>query len=817
MKWRELSLECQRYLVGTYIIAIPFTVLCFRASANYTLQWFLLTVTSLFVATINVRLPKISSMISMGDVFTILALVHFGPGPSLVTYWSTIVAAQLTDGIRRYRSNFLSKLVLHRFAFNLSICALSVWAMATTYEAISSRALYPLNVVLGLSGIALAWFFVNTTTLSLAISFWNIQSFWTVWREGVVLYLLNFSGSAAAAGLMSIFYREAGFLVFLLSLPVAVVMYQLYVFHIDRYEQAQKHISELNKLYLQTIETLASAVDAKDRYTHGHIRRVQAYAIELAKQIGVTNGEQLLAIQAGALLHDIGKLAIPEYILNKPTVLTETEYEKMKIHPVVGANMLGTIDFPYPVIPLVKSHHERWDGNGYPDGLKGEDIPLGARILSIVDCYDALTTNRPYRSPMPRQQIVELFRRESGRAYDPNIVEAFIANLERIEGAGRAVSVADTDVWGIKEVSQVKGGNFRNLERVQPTLSYGRALSAGPDVQRELYSTFEFGRADIQCLTHKDVFVFMGSKLSSLVSFDAAVFYTANLSEGVVTAAHVLGCATEGLLGLSLELEQKLSGWVAANNQSLCNLPPFPDFLKCEEPRPAFQISAIVPMNRNGRVLGTISLYRREPAKFSEEDFRRLEIVSSQTAIALCKCAEPADEVPLLFDSLTGVPNGFQLYLIFDQIATDAQKYEYPLAVFLVHLDEIKHIRKRWGHMSGDESIRATANYLRKELRETDLLVRYAADEFVALSPRMSHLQAETLRSRLQNELDHFSFSVRPDANISLPVSIGIGNFPEDGISLEALLSVAEWRMREDRELRAAVRHRIRQLKSPTS
>src|SRR5207244_9123467 len=117
-------------------------------------------------------------------------------------------------------------------------------------------------------------------------------------------------------------------------------------------------------------------------------------------------------------------------------------YEKMKIHPSVGASMLKDIDFPYPVLPLVKCHHERWDGNGYPEGLKGEEIPLSARILSLVDCFDALTTNRPYRSPMVSQQIIELFRKESGRAYDPQVVETFIANLTRIELAGITYSVS---------------------------------------------------------------------------------------------------------------------------------------------------------------------------------------------------------------------------------------------------------------------------------------------------------------------------------------------------------------------------------------
>jgi diguanylate cyclase (GGDEF)-like protein len=484
----------------------------------------------------------------------------------------------------------------------------------------------------------------------------------------------------------------------------------------------------------------------------------------------------------------------------------------MKIHPVVGANMLSTIEFPFPLVPIVKSHHERWDGNGYPDRLKGEEIPLNARILALVDCYDALTTNRPYRSPMARGEVIEFFRRESGRAYDPAVVQAFIDNLAKIEAAGKAVVVETTDVWGLKESTTA---NARKLEKVQPTLAYGKALNAAPEIQRELFSVFEFARADFQCLKPVEIFSFMGAKLQGLVNFDAAVFYEADLTQGVVRAAHAVGAATDNLLGLNLGLEQKLTGWVAANNQALCNLPPFPDFLNCEQPKPVFQLSAIAPLNRHGEVLGAISLYRKDQTKFTEEEFRRLEIIASQTAILLARSNKRLSEAPVLFDNLTALPNAFQLYLMFDQVAMDAARYEYPLAVVSINFDEMKSIRQKWGPMSGDEAIRVTASYLSKELRETDVLVRYASDEFVAINPKMSRESAETLKSRLQNDLDHFKFAVRALTEIPLAVSIGIAVFPEDGHDLDTLLSIAEWRMRQDKELRSAVRRKVRSVQSP--
>jgi diguanylate cyclase (GGDEF)-like protein len=225
-------------------------------------------------------------------------------------------------------------------------------------------------------------------------------------------------------------------------------------------------------------------------------------------------------------------------------------------------------------------------------------------------------------------------------------------------------------------------------------------------------------------------------------------------------------------------------------------------------------MSAIAPMNRHNEVFGAISLYRKDSAKFTDEEFRRLEIIASQTAILLAKCGKEIDGSQLLVDNLTGLANGFQLYLMFDQVAMDAARYEYPLSLLSINLDEIREIRRKWGHLSGDEAIRSAANYLKNELRETDLLVRYAAGEFIAISTKMSQDQAEGLKSRIQDALDHFKFAVRTQTEIPLHASVGIAVFPDDGTDLETLLLTAELRMREDRELRAAVRRGVRSIRS---
>jgi diguanylate cyclase (GGDEF)-like protein/putative nucleotidyltransferase with HDIG domain len=799
MRWDQQSRAYRRYLVITYALSLPATVYCLTRGAGLSYEWAFLTLTSIFVATINVRLPKISSVISMGDVFVILSLLYFNAAPALLTYWIDITVAHFSDTIRRHGTHLRGKILLDRYLFNLGCCSLSIafidLALRLANHLRPGRNI-PLTVSLVI--VAVTWFVVNTTTVSLAIALWMKRGFWIVWGEGLKLYLLNFAGSAAVAGLIYSFYSRVVPSVFFLSIPIAAILLQLYRFHISKYDQAQSHIGDLNRLYIQTVETLAAAVDAKDRYTHGHIRRVEAFACELAKRVGITDESELMAIQTGALLHDIGKIAIPEYILNKPTVLTDSEYNKMRLHPAVGSNMLKNIEFPFAVVPMVRSHHERWDGNGYPDGLRGEQIPINARILAIVDCYDALTTDRPYRSPMQRKELVEFFRSESGKSYDPALVDALINNMDHIDETGKAAVKEAVDIWGTAE--NVEAGNSsRPLQKVQPINTYGKALTGNADLQAHLFSAFEFARANIQCLTPKDVFAFMGRKLEELVSFDAAVFYLADLENGVVVAEHVLGKESFDLTGLTLALEKKLTGWVASNNQSLCNLPPFPDFLGCAL-QPNFEISAIAPMNRNGIVWGAISLYRVLKVKFNEDEFRRVEVIASQTAIALSNC-NAKDGLGSLVDPITSLPNGYHLHLMFDQLVVDAQKFDYSFALIVFRLDDRK-LRRRWGFTSGEEAVRATANVLRREFRENDLLVRYASDEFFAIVPRVDRDHAEGLQERIVNELMRIRIPARSGMQISVPSETGLAMFPEDGLDVETLVAVAQWNLRRDTPLR---------------
>jgi len=279
-----------------------------------------------------------------------------------------------------------------------------------------------------LVGFAVVYFAFNSGLVATAIGIAQGVSPYKIWHDHFAWLSLNYFSAASISSLLVVVYQtERGGWTFLAVVgPLLLILYLTFRESMARVADANQHIGELNQLYLATVQTLAAAIDAKDQVTHGHIKRVQNYARELAVAIGIKNDIQLKAIQAAAVLHDTGKIAIPESILNKPGPLTTDEFEVMKQHAAMGADIISSVNFPYPVEPIVRYHHENWDGSGYPEGLMGTDIPIGARILSVVDCFDALTSDRPYRLRLSESEAIEILLRRRGNMYDPLVVDTFL-------------------------------------------------------------------------------------------------------------------------------------------------------------------------------------------------------------------------------------------------------------------------------------------------------------------------------------------------------------------------------------------------------
>src|SRR5579863_9386933 len=321
---------------------------------------------------------------------------------------------------------------------------------------------------------ALVFFLANTLPISVVIALTENKTSRKVWSECYFWSFPYYLVGAAVVGLVGIVNRRAGWQTSLLVLPVIYWVYRSYRLYLgrleaekERVEIEKRHVEQIASLNMRTIEALALAIEAKDHTTHTHLQRVRTYAVEIAKEIGLSSDE-IEALRAAALLHDIGKLAVPDHIINKPGKLTPEEFEKMKVHPLVGAEILERVAFPYPVAPIVRSHHERWDGSGYPAGLVGEQIPIGARILAAVDCLDALASHRQYRPALPLGEAMAKVKEKAGTWFDPQVVEILAGRYVELERMAQMSE--DTAAPGLSKTARVERGvaPAAGFERSEP-------------------------------------------------------------------------------------------------------------------------------------------------------------------------------------------------------------------------------------------------------------------------------------------------------------------------------------------------------------
>src|SRR3954470_168059 len=420
-----------RLVVRAYVsavVAIGALVLALSVHSLYVQpigsEWLLLAGLTILTGSFSVKVPSIHAHISVSEAFVFASVLLFGAEAGTVTVLLECLVILLWMKPQGRPA--------HRMFFNLAAPSVAIWTSGTAFYLLSgiqpySQAATPLpELFLPLLAFTALYFLLNSWLVAIAVGLENHKSPTTLWWKNFAWLSVNYFSGASVAALIVTYTRQLDISTLAVIVPLLVVSYLTFRTAMGRAEDSYNHLAELNRLYLSTIETLAMAIDAKDQITHGHIRRVQAYAVGLAKNVGITDERLIKAIEAAALLHDMGKLAVPEYILNKPGKLTAAEFEKMKLHAAVGADILSAIDFPYPVVPIVRHHHENWDGSGYPTGLKGTDIPIGARILSVVDCFDALTSDRPYRQKLSDSDAISVLIERRGNMYDPLVVDTFL-------------------------------------------------------------------------------------------------------------------------------------------------------------------------------------------------------------------------------------------------------------------------------------------------------------------------------------------------------------------------------------------------------
>jgi putative nucleotidyltransferase with HDIG domain len=445
------------------------------------------------------------------------------------------------------------------------------------------------------------------------------------------------------AMLMVVSLRQVHFSAIALLLPTLLVSYLMLRSSFGRLADHEQHVDRLNGLYLSTIETLATAIDAKDEVTHGHIRRVQGASVALAREMGITDPMILKAIEAAGLLHDTGKIAVPEHILNKPGRLTPAEFEKMKLHAPIGAEILSSIDFPYPVVPIVRHHHENWDGTGYPDRIRGTDIPIGARILSVVDCFDALTSDRPYRAAMSDADALQIILERRGTMYDPLVVDTFARTYRQVMPAPESAPHP-----AARAVGAARSRAQAELDEAAPAAT----PNAAPALLDELAAFTSLSRTVCGEASISDVGAVVWMMVRQVVPCESMALFVPDESTDSIVARHASGTWAAGLRQARYDMTHGPVAWTAVTRRAIVNAESRIEATggRGDEPIPCRVCT--MPLVHEGQMQAVVALYASPAAPFSEQHAQILELLAPRLAAAFSAlvtrhhAADPVEGLP---------------------------------------------------------------------------------------------------------------------------------------------------------------------------
>jgi diguanylate cyclase (GGDEF)-like protein/putative nucleotidyltransferase with HDIG domain len=744
---------------------------------------------------LKVQLPGIDGTMSVNFLFILLGVLELSLPETLVIGCT----ATLVQSVWQARKRLDPVKVL----FNVAGMMTNASALTyLTYHSLIGR--FGSNKPILLMLAALVFFFANTLPISVVIALTEGKSSRKVWSECYFWSFPYYLVGAAAVGLVGIVNRTAGWQTSLLILPLIYWVYRSYRLYLgrleaekERVEVEKRHVEQIASLNMRTIEALALAIEAKDHTTHTHLQRVRTYAVAIAQQLNLGE-EQIEALRAAALLHDIGKLAVPEQIINKPGKLTPEEFEKMKVHPIVGAEILERVAFPYPVAPIVRSHHERWDGTGYPEGLVGKDIPIGARILAAVDCLDALASHRQYRPALPLAEAMAKVKEKSGTWFDPHIVEMLETQYVELE---RMAQMTDDTVatMGLSKGVRVERGQApaAGFERTEPThgpIENADFLTSIASARQEAQTMFELSQDLGVSLSLSETLSVLSMRLRRMIPYDSiAVFVNRN---GWLLPELVSGENFRALSSLKIRVGEGLCGWVAENCRPIMNGNPDVEAGYAVDPgkHTTLQSALVVPLEGLNGVVGVLAMYQANRDAFTPDHLRILLAVASKVALSVENALKYQQaESSATTDYLTGLPNARSLFVHLAQEVARCRRMKSSLAVLVCDIDGFKQINDSFGHLEGDKLLREFTTRLKDVCRGYDYVARMGGDEFVITAPGLTADAAREKAERLNQAAIESGLHVCGRELITL--SVGMAFCPEDGFDVERLLAEADRRM----------------------
>jgi len=535
---------------------------------------------------------------------------------------------------------------------------------------------------------------------------------------------------------------------------------------------------------------------------------VQVYALEVGRDLGMEN-EELEALRAAAILHDIGKLAVPEHIISKPGKLTPEEFDRMKIHPVVGAEILERVQFPYAVSPIVLAHHEKWDGSGYPYGTKGLDIPLGARILSAVDCLDALASDRQYRRALPLNEAMGVVERESGISFDPRVVEVLKKRYVELEEMAKAAIRSVKPQAKLSKRVKIEAGlapatGFEQTKKSIQAIANGNPgdfIHQIAAAREEVQQLFEISQDIGRSLTLDEMLSILSLRVKRMVSYDSMAVYIRRGDK--LVPEYVCGENFHLFSSLEIPMGQGLSGWVADNNKPIVNGNPSvePGYLNDPAKFSTLRSALAVPLEGKQNVVGVLALYRSEKDGFSRDNLRVMLAIASKVGMTIDHLLRlEAAESTATTDFLTELPNARSLFVHLDTELARRSRNGESVTVLVTDLDGFKAVNDRFGHLEGNRLLKAVAQTLKLNCREYDYVARMGGDEFVLVLPGLKREDLVARTGRIGSMITDTARQIIGEEIIG--ISIGAVHAPEDGRDAETLLAEADRRMYQMKEER---------------
>jgi diguanylate cyclase (GGDEF)-like protein/putative nucleotidyltransferase with HDIG domain len=778
MNWGDLPFKLKVYVVTVACLAFPIVLWAgwFLATHPYN-GWLILALLAIATVPFFLFLPSFSATITIGDAYIMAIAMMYGVAPCIMATFLCIVSISVFAQ--------RPKIHIYRVVFNTANTTCCAFLYSSIYRLMNHGNSTQLqDVLLPAVAVVVTYFLSNSLLTSIAIAWSNGESILKFWVKSCLPLANDYSISAVSAIIIVALNSFDIWWIPLAVAPLIGLAWGWNQVNKTRVMEAVKHLEEQEQLYMRTVESLALAVDAKDQTTYGHIRRVKIYATRMAELCNIKDQNELKAIKTAALLHDIGKLAIDDYILNKPGRLSKEEFEKIKVHAAAGDEILQHVHFPYPAAKYVRHHHERWDGNGYPDGLKGEEIPLASRILAVADAFDAIRFSRPYKLAIQTEEARELLLAQSGIFYDPEVLKLFADHIEEIEQAA------------VKEAETSPEPSFRKyFETVNQALSAADVSASVPsntmDMPAELILLAEFCSTIAGHLDLKDLLPIFASRMKKIVPFDTCAFYLLDGNDSL-RAVYAGGIFAENIQDHIMSVGKGISGWVYAHGRPMINTGPALDFHDIEGDFSIFKDTLVVPIIRDHESLGTISLYTQAPSTYTRNELEILQALAGFLAPIISdskKQEVPASEK--ILDPTTRMHRMSYLTAVSPQLISLAEINRSPASLIFFEISNLNQITRLYGTEIGHAAIKKIADDIKLELRETDIVVRFGHQSFVAFLPGLRDEQALHCAQRLRQQIQGHASTIGGQ-NYSIDCQIGMASYPRDGINIFALLRSAQ-------------------------